>query len=200
IGNSQISTVQSKFGGSAMYFDGVDDNAIIPYNPIFSLGTADFTVEGWFYFSNISTTRRGIVALGDGANGGGPYSAWSLTYLGSEASNQIALSLYDGTSYDYATSGFTISANTWYHIAVARYSGVLKIFVNGISYYSNTVTTNFNAVNTNPLRIGLQYYGPAGGYGGPRYWNGYINDLRITKGYARYTANFTPPTSAFPTQ
>ena len=72
-----------------------------------------------------------------------------------------------------------------------------KIFVNGTSYYSNTVTTPFNAINTNPMRIGLQYYGPAGGYGGPRYWNGYIDDLRITKGIARYTANFTAPVVPF---
>jgi len=197
VNQAQISTSVLKYGTGSIYFDGVDDNIVIPYNPVFGFGTGDFTVEGWFYFPTLSTTARGIIALGDGYNGGGPYNGWSLTYLGSEGSNQIRFSRYDGTQYDYVTSGLSLSANTWHHIAVSRSSGAFKIFVDGVSYYSNTVTTSFAPVNTNPLRVALQYYGPAGGYGGPRYWNGYIDDLRITKGYARYTSNFTPPSSAF---
>ena len=201
VGGAAISTAQSKFGGSSMYFDGSGDDLIIKYDPVFGFGTGDFTVEGWFYFIDVNTTQRGIVALGDGGNGSGPiYNSWSLIYRGTEGSNQITFSRFDGTSYEYTTTGVSLSNNTWYHIAVARSSGTLKIFVNGTSYYSATVNTSFAPLNTNPLRVALQYYGPESGYGGPRYWNGYIDDLRITKGYARYTANFTPPTQAFPTQ
>jgi len=197
VGGAGITTLTKKYGTGSMYFDGVDDNVVIPYDEKFSLGTTDFTVEGWFNFANINTNYRMLVLLGDGANGGSVYHGWSLGYLGSEGSNQIIFKRYDGTDYSYTTTGVTISANTWYHIAVSRYNSVLKIFVDGVSYHSSNVTTSFNAVNTNPLRIGLGYLGPAAGYGGPRYWNGYIDDLRITRGVARYTANFTPPTGTF---
>ncbi len=197
VGGAGITTSTRKYGTGSMYFDGVDDNIVIPYDEKFSLGTTDFTVEGWFNFSNISTNFRVLITLGDGANGSGPiYNGWNLGYMGSDGSNQIRFQRYDGTDYGYTTSGATILANTWYHIAVARSNSVLKIFVDGVSYHSSTVTTSFNAVNTNPLRIALGYYGPAAGYGGPRYWNGYIDDIRITK-FARYTANFTPPTATF---
>jgi len=197
VGNAQISTSVKKYGTGSMYFDGSTSNLVAPYSPKYSLGTGDFTIEGWFYFTNLGVSLRGLVALGDGANGNGPvYNAWSLQYLGSEGSNQITLSRYDGTVYTYATSGVTLVANTWTHIAACRSGGVLRIFVNGISYYSAANTQNFGTINTNPLRVALQYYGPATAYSGPRYWPGYIDDLRITKGFARYTANFTPPTSA----
>jgi hypothetical protein len=209
VGNAQISTAQSKWGGGSMYFAtgqtyGSGDNLVVPFSPVYSLDTRDFTVEGWFYFTNLNIDQRGIVALGDGANGfPDVYNAWSLVYLGTEAggNNQIRWYRYDGTNYMYNTSGLTLVANTWTHIAVSRGSGVLKIFVGGVSYYSQANSQSFAAVNTNPLRVGLQYYGQASsyvpGYGGPRYWPGYISDLRITKGYARYTANFTPPTTPF---
>jgi hypothetical protein len=209
VGDARISTVQSKWTGGSMYFAtgqtyGSGDNLVVPFSPIYSLDTGDFTVEGWFYFTNLNTDQRGIVALGDGANGfPDVYNAWSLVYLGTEAggNNQIRWYRYDGTNYMYNTSGLTLVANTWTHIAVSRGGGVLKIFVGGVSYYSQANSQSFAAVNTNPLRVGLQYYGQASsyvpGYGGPRYWPGYISDLRITKGHARYTANFTPPTGSF---
>jgi hypothetical protein len=194
LGTTQISSAQSKFGGKSIAFDGTAANITMPYNSNFSLGIGDFTVEGWFYFTNLSTTMRPLIQLGDGANGSGPiYNAWSLNYMGSEGSNQLRFYRYDGTEFSYATSALSLTANVWTHIAVSRSSGTLKIFVNGVSYYSNTVTQSFAAVNTNPLRIGLGYYGPQVTYGGPRYWSGYMDDIRITKGIARYTANFTPP-------
>lgn len=197
VGNVQISTAVKKYGTGSIVFDGSTSNLVVPYSPNYSLGTDNFTIEGWFYFTNLGVDLRGLVALGDGANGSGPiYNAWSLQYRGSEGSNQIAFSRYDGTVYTYETSGVTLVVNTWTHIAACRSGGVLRIFVNGISYYSAANTQNFGAINTNPLRVALQYYGPASGYGGPRYWPGYIDDLRITQGFARYTANFTPPASA----
>jgi hypothetical protein len=209
VGNARISTAQSKWTGGSMYFAtgqtyGSGDNLVVPFSPIYSLDTGDFTVEGWFYFTNLNTDQRGLVALGDGANGfPDVYNAWSIVYLGTEAggNNQIQWYRYDGTNYMYNTSGLTLVANTWTHIAVSRGGGVLKIFVGGVSYYSQANSQSFAAVNTNPLRVGLQYYGQASsyvpGYGGPRYWPGYISDLRITKGVARYTANFTPPSGSF---
>jgi hypothetical protein len=190
--SSMVSTAQTKFGSKSIYFDG-STSLSVPFSPNFAFGTGDFTIEGWFYFTNLNISQRGLVALGDGANGTGPvYNSWGLLYLGTEGSNQISLGRYDGTSYAFTTSGLTLVANTWTHIAVSRAAGTLRIFVNGVAYYSAANSTNYSAVNTNPLRIALQYYGPSSGYSGPRYWPGYIDDLRITNGVGRYTANFTP--------
>jgi hypothetical protein len=194
VDNARISTAQSKWGGGSMYFDGSNDNLVVPFNSLYSLDTGDFTVEGWFYFANLNTNSRGLVALGDGALASSPfiYNAWSLVYRGTEANNQLQWFRYDGTEYGYLTAGVTLAANTWTHIAISRGSGVLRIFVGGVSYYSQANSQSFGAVNTNPLRVGQQSYA-----GANRYWSGYISDLRITRGYARYTDNFTPPTGSF---
>jgi hypothetical protein len=92
----------------------------------------------------------------------------------------------------YRITGTTsIAANTWYHVAVSRYAGNTRLFVNGVqdgSTYSDS--TNYLAVANRPV-IGV------GGGLAAFFFNGYIDDLRITKGIARYTSNFTPPTTAF---
>jgi hypothetical protein len=86
----------------------------------------------------------------------------------------------------------TINTGTWYHYAASRSGNTLRIFLNGTQTTSATVTGSYtnSAVG---LRVGDDPVGsnPA--------FNGYLQDVRITKGYARYTANFTPPTAAFPT-
>jgi hypothetical protein len=195
VGTAQISTAQYKFGGSSGYFDGTSGNLTVPYNDAFDFGTGDFTVEGWFYFANLaSPENQTLIMLGDGANGSGPVTTgWDLQYQSS--TGQINFLYYDGVTLNiYATSGLSLTANTWYFIAVSRAANVLKIFVNGVAYYTGTVTQSFSAVNTaNPLRIGLGYHGPGADHNNPYYFPGYVDDVRITKGVARYLTNFVPP-------
>ena len=197
-GGAQISTAQSKFGGASGAFNGTAGNLTIPYNNAFDFGTGDFTVEGWFYFANLASPAiQTLIMLGDGANGSGPVTnGWALLY---RPTGQISLYSYDGTNeYQYSTSGLSLTPNTWYFVAVSRAANVLKIFVDGVAYYTGTVTQSFSAVNTaNPLRIGLGYYGPGASYTNPEYFPGYIDDVRITKGICRYNSSFTPPTAPF---
>jgi len=80
----------------------------------------------------------------------------------------------------------TLNINTWYHIAVTRQGTQLKCFVDG-NQVGSTITDSTNIISTEPFNIGR-------GYGGTVTTNSYIQDVRITKGLARYTANFTPPT------
>jgi hypothetical protein len=92
-----------------------------------------------------------------------------------------------------AITGGSLSSSTWYHIAIARSSGSTKMFVNGTqvgSTYSDT--QDYTASN---IVIGADSYTL-----GADPFNGFIDDLRITKGVARYTSNFTPPTAAFPNE
>jgi len=89
-----------------------------------------------------------------------------------------------------------LSANQWYHIAVCRSSGTTKLFVNGTQSGSSYSDSN-SYVSPAYVNVG-QYMTSDGTFYGSEWLDGYIDDLRITKGMARYTANFTPPTAAFP--
>ena len=87
----------------------------------------------------------------------------------------------------------TSTANAWQHVAWCRSGTTLRGYTNGIQIFS-TIFSN-NLTNTSQVTVG---YAPAGPGGNNYILNGYIDDLRITKGVARYTANFTPPTAPFP--
>jgi hypothetical protein len=81
----------------------------------------------------------------------------------------------------------TVSLNTWAHIAVTRSGTSLRLFVNGV--LDGNVSNSQNFTDTN-ITIGRGVWASSE-------FEGYLDDFRVTKGYARYTSNFTPPTSAF---
>jgi hypothetical protein len=95
-------------------------------------------------------------------------------------STLIALARY-GVANDL-TYTVTLTANTWYHVAITRAASTVRIFLNGVQGASGTVTSNYSATGT--LTIGPQYSS-----------NGYMSNIRIVKGVAVYTGNFTVPTS-----
>jgi Concanavalin A-like lectin/glucanases superfamily len=176
-GTAAISTAQSKFGGTSMYFDGSTGAVRVLSSPLNQLGTGDFTIEFWTYLN--STT-----------------GSTNFFDMRSSASSEIVPVIYQsgGTLYYYvngsnAITGSTLGTGTWYHIAVSRASGSTKMFVNG-SQVGSTYTDNNSYIQE---IVALGYY-PAGNSG---YLSGYIDEVRVTKGYARYTSNFTPPTTAF---
>jgi len=184
VDGAQISTAQSKFGGSAMLFDGTGDWLLTRTSPNLDMGTGDLTIEGWFYLTTTPADYQMIVS--DATNG---YNY--VTIRGGGTGGQIEVNI-NGGSFRFNLNN-SVSANTWFHLAVTRSTNTWYGFINGTSVGSTTNSNIFNLGN------GGMYVGRFGG--GTAYaWPGYMDDLRITKGYARYTANFTPPTTAFPTQ
>ena len=178
VGNAQISTSVKKYGTGSMYFDGSGDWMQLPDRPELQLGTGNFTVEGWLYLG-ATGAARGIVGKGTSTTG------WLLS---TNSSNQVVFTYASST----ITSTGTLAGSTWYHIAVCREStgtNQTKIYINGTNDGTGTVNTNFN--QTNVMYVGANRTGGDA-------MNGYIDDLRITKGQALYTSNFTPPTQAFP--
>lgn len=186
VGNAQISTAQSKWGGGSMAFDGTGDYLTVPDSPAWFLSTGNFTIELWIYFSSTASLSM-LVQQGLNIN-----NRWILYY-----------STTTGMSFDVASAAATLitcqqgstagwATNTWYHVAVVRNGNAFNIYRNGTSIASATDTDSIPDF-AGPLYIG------GGAFSGDVSLNGYIDDLRITK-FARYTANFTPPTAAFPTQ
>lgn len=178
VGNAQVSTTQAKWGATSMAFDGTGDWLTVIDKPVLRFGTGAFTVEGWLYLG-ATGAARGIVGKGTSTTG------WLLS---TDASNKVVFTY--GTSTIVSTGA--LSGSTWYHIAVVREgtgANQTKIYINGTNDGTGTVSTDFNQTS-------IMYVG-ANRTGGDAL-NGYIDDLRITKGVARYTGNFTPPTAAFP--
>jgi hypothetical protein len=178
VGNAQISTTQSKFGGSSIAFDGTGDRLFASTSPNLSLANSDYTIEMWVYPNSFSGTPYVIST----ANGG-TYWAMYFTTGG-------ALGWGGNTGANQFTAG-TVSTGTWTHIAVSQFGSNVYWFVNGTLVLTKTKTdiNNANWVATNQVSVGSN--------SGANDFNGYIDDLRITKGIARYTSNFIPPTTAF---
>jgi hypothetical protein len=177
VGNAQISTTQSKWGGSSISFDGTGDWLLIPDQPPQRIGTGKFTIELWVYRNSSGT--YGLVGKGTGTTG------WLVSL---NSSNQVVFTYGSST----ITSTGTVSATTWTHIAVVREgtsTNQTKIYINGTNDGTGTVSTDFN--QTNSMYIGADRTGGSAA-------NAYVQDVRITND-ARYTANFTAPTAAFPT-
>jgi len=175
-GNSTISTTQSKWGGSSMYFDG-NDYLVAPSSQNFALGTGDYTIEAWVYPTSIRNGEN-LVYVTDVTGGVAFGYNQTQIYIGAR-----------GVTFDLQVT-YSMSTNTWTHIAAARQNGTVRIFANGNLVGSGSVTRSC------PQGIGgVGDYPTLTGNG----VTGYINDLRLTKGYARYTTTFTPPTGAFPT-
>ena len=181
VGNAQISTAQSKpgFGGSSIAFDGTGDYLDVGSNSAFGYGLSDFTIEFWVY-RNASGALQVVV---DHRIGVSLRVAPTLYIL----SNSI---IYYTNGENRITGG-TLASTQWVHVALSRSGSSTRLFLDGVQTGSTYTDTN-NYIDS-PVRVGGANDGSA-----VASLNGYIDDLRITKGVARYTANFTPPTLPFP--
>lgn len=177
-GNVIISTTQSKFGGASGYFDGDGDGLSLAASNDFSFGLANLTAEFFVNPSNLTGYRQ---LIGSGGYSVPSSGAWRLY------SNGSTLELWQATPNLRLINGGTLVLNTWHHVAITQESAVLKLWLNGNLVGSYTNTINWNDGGNNGLTIGGTAFS----------FNGYIDELRITKGVCRYTASFTPPTSAF---
>ena len=186
--DAQISTAQSKFGGSSLAFDGTGDKITIGdsyWND--AISTGDFTIEYWLRINVQSTSQRTITNYSGSTNG------WGMYY---SSSNYLDFFWRHSSSWYYLNNegGGTKSAipnDTWTHVAVTRSDNTWRLFLNGTA--ENTRTGLAHTIVTssqNQLTLGCRPDTST------QFLNGYIDDLRITVGEARYTSNFTAPTTA----
>ena len=159
-------------------FDGTDDYLSLASSADFNMGTGDYTIECWF--NPDGQTAEAVWTLGDFTNG------QELFYK-----NDGSIGIYQGEGYLILSPTNTIEPGRWYHSAVVRHSGTLKLYINGIFIGSTSQSGSLPTNGNGPFYIGAEV-SPGGGFG--NYWPGKISNLRVVKGTAVYTSSFRPPT------
>ena len=186
-GDAQIDTAQSKFGGASGLFDGAGDWLTCPSHSSLNLQTGDFTLECWIRPSALSSYHTIASHLhSDG------YSPWVL-YLDAWNKSPKLVFSFSTTSSNWRieTAEGALSTGTWYHVAATRSGNDFRLFLDGdlIGTQTRSITLRSTAA---PVRIGVN--NPVDF---PNLFAGWIDDFRITKGVARYTAAFDAPTAEF---
>lgn len=179
-GDAKISTSVYKYGNSSLGFDGGGDYFIVADNSQFDFSSGAFTIEAWFLCNSISSGYQTIISKDTyGSN-----FSWCLRI--NNNSVQTLTSNISG-DWNFTSTGVTINAGTWYHVALVGNGTSMEHYLNGqLVGTKNRTLTNGGAY----ISIGVtSWNNPADAL------NGYIDDLRVTKGVARYTSNFTPPTN-----
>jgi hypothetical protein len=185
-GNAQISTAQSKWGGGSIKFDGTGDAARIPDDEKENLrfGTGNFTIEFWAWKSaNGSMDYDTVISIGSTGSYNGGFS--------------VELSASRGFCFIYdnairVQSNFNPNDSTWNHYAVVRDGSTFALYKNGSRLTTATLSTTLGITGTAYVGAGALT---------DNSFNGYIDDLRVTKGLARYTGTtYTTPTAPFPVQ
>ena len=197
VGGTQYDTAQKKFGTSSIYFDGLSDYLTLLDNDLWAFGTDDFTVEFWFRaisfdhyaglkFPNIIGTRSNF----------GINDSWTC-YVNAQTSPNYPNFIYDyngGAGPDGVSYVTPFSVDTWYHGAWERHGANLTYYHNGVAGGApHNIGTRSIDNSTQNL-----YIGALPGVIAETYWKGWLDEIRITRGVARYKGNFAVPTSRFP--
>ncbi len=171
--------IKDKFTGS-VYFDGSSDYLSLPVSSDFQFGSGDFTIECWAYALDEGTDDiLGIYNTGDDRR------TFALRKDQTE-SVQFLFSSNGSSGTSLSSAESIIQLRTWHHYAVVRRNSVYEIYFDGVKVATKSDSTDAIYTNNDDgLRIGSSYNTD---------FHGYISNLRICKGHAVYTENFTPPT------
>jgi len=192
-GDAQIDTAQSKFGGASALFDGIGDYLSIPDSDDWNFGTGNFTIDALVRFNVVPTGGNFAVLYGQYVDTNHRFSLsladvsglqMQLRLVNSDASVNLTI--------NHATS---MSANIWYHVVFVVSSGSLYTFQDGSEV--GTATSLGGALI--PDLASALYIGQRGDGTAISFLNGWLDEFRVSKGVARWTANFTPPTAAYGT-
>jgi len=183
-GNAQLDTAQSKFGGASGLFDGVGDSLTVADSNDWDFGTSDFTIDFWFRFNSFA--NQTIFDIGNAGTSGGK---GVLLYITDTKNAQVYIN-----GNQVMTVTLTASTGTWYHFTVVRGGTTVRLFQDGVQQVMATNSADITG-STAGVRIGLAN---STGFSGLDV-NGWVDEFRISKGVARWTANFTPPSAEYTT-
>ena len=192
VGAPTTSTAQKKWGTAAMLFGGTADALSFAHATSLNLASGDFTIEAWVYITSLSTTRT---LIQKDQSYGATFASYAIQF---GSTGGVTCSVGTGASAGYSQTVSTatglITTSTWKHVAFTRSGTTLRIFIDGA--LEQTATQTGTPTDGGKAMLVGRY--PAGGGTADMWFAGYIDDLRITKGVARYTAAFTAPSRAFP--
>jgi hypothetical protein len=178
-GNAQISTAQSKFGGASALLDGTGDYLSVVNTSDWDLG-GSFSIDLWIRPAALTSSPT----LFSGSLTAGGSNEWYFQY--DTATSRLVFG--DTTTGTIASSAGALSLNVWQHVCVSRNGTNVLVFIDGVPGTAGTSSASF--VADNGMLIGA--FRSASGF-----FNGYMDELSLVKGTARYTAAFTPPTTAY---
>lgn len=178
-----LNSTVKKFGTHSAYFDGTDDHRkFVPTvdRDLYNFGTGDFTIETWIRKTRTGSSEPIFETRYNNS------STTGMTLYINSSGNVV----YQSGGTTIFTSTGTISANTWYHIALTRTSGTLRLYINGVQQVFATHTTNY--INSYPI-----YFGAAWLSSSLSYFQGYMDETRVSN-ISRYSStSFTPSTTEF---
>lgn len=175
-----ISTAESKFGGKSAYFDGSGDWLHLSAHQDWDFLNGDFTIEFWVYFDILSNAPH-IVNVGYDINN-------RLTVYWDGGSCRVFTNV-GGSAAIRITSSQPSSTGVWEHWALVKSGGTSTLYMNGVEVGAayNMPVPNYQSSTT--LALGFQHFNGITN----DYFKGYLDDVRIVKSVAVYTAPFTPP-------
>jgi len=196
-GNARLRTAQKYFGSASCYFDGTGDYLTIPNSSDWDFLDNNFTIDFWFY----GTLDEWMSIMDWSADGSSGWSTRKLTIslggAGSGSSDKVDIRFYTeaGANCRQITSSVTLSGNTWTHIALVRNGANLDLYINGTNRGNVGVAAESANDIVTPLYIG---YNREGSFN--ETMNGYLDEIRVCNGVAKWTANFTPETAEYPSE
>lgn len=183
-GNVWVDSSQSKFGGASGLFDGAGSRLQAVDSPDWAFSSKDFTIDFWVRFASTSGTQVLV-----GYPYYSPNKAWQIAWEEEFNSLKFAYST-DGSNNTDARFPWSPSADTWYHVAMVRDGSDLKAFVNGSQIGSTYNIGNASIHDSNdPLYIGSR--------GNEEHFSGWLDEIRISKGIARWATDFTPSSGEY---
>lgn len=197
-GNAQLSTAQYKFGTSSLLLDGNGDYLTVTNAHDFNFQKNDFTIEAWVRFDVLATSNRHTLISNGVSSFTTGWIKFAAADLGAAYYPQVIAYDYSSGGSPMMTSSTAVSNNTWYHLAWVRQSTNHYLYLDGVQVASATngtaqgINVNMNLSGTQIGRYGFDNGTPPSA----TYLDGYIDEMRISN-VARYTAAFTPSTTAF---
>lgn len=184
-GHAKLVTAVKQLGTASGVFDGTDDYISTPNHADLDLGTGDWTIDFWVRRNGQQTDTIGLLNATSGSTGYGVVM---------RSTHKISLySNMTGTWAQNIMGGTTISDLTWTHVAVVRYGNTITLYVAGNS--DGTFDCTGRTVSSGGAGAFIGWNNNAGGVS--RYLNGWMDEVRLSKGIARWIANFTPPTAPY---
>lgn len=182
-GDTSTSTTYTKYSNTSAFTD--TGGILIKQVP--SFGSSDFTIEGWFYPTEVPGTGNAFIGHAWGGYG-------SFLFYSSNTQYSLYMS-GSGSGWDIVGGenvNVTPWTGSWKHFAFTRSGNVVRVFLDGTQTYTKTISGSLMAVTggTNDiLSIGSAIDGTSGVHGAM-----YVENFQVLKGVAKYTTNFTPPT------